>query len=92
MNKSDLIATVAAKSGLTNTRASELVNLVFDEVQAALATEQKVTISGFGSFEVSTRKAFTGHNPVTKQAIEVPSRKVPTFRAGSELRKALNGE
>ena len=91
MNKSDLIASLSTQAGIPNSRAAEYVKLIFLNLQGSLAAGEKVTISGFGSFEVSTRKAFKGHNPVTKQAIDVPSCKVPTFRAGKDLRAALNG-
>jgi DNA-binding protein HU-beta len=59
-------------------------------IQDALTNGEKVTISDFGTFTVSQRREFTGHNPKNGQEIRVPARKIPVFRAGKGLKEALN--
>jgi nucleoid DNA-binding protein len=97
MNKSDLIAQLAEKLEIPKVRASDYVNGVFDLMQEHLASSTgddpaKVTISDFGTFTVSTRRAFKGHNPKSGTSIEVPERRIPVFRAGKALKKSLNPE
>ena len=87
MNKAELIASVAEKSGMTKKAASEAVEAVFATISETLANEEKVTIVGFGTFEVRERKARKGVNPATKEKIMIPATKVPAFRLGKSLRK-----
>ena len=81
MNKTELVAAVAAKAELSKKDAEAAVNAVFDSVKDALA--------GFGTFSVKTRAARTGLNPRTKETIEIPESKVPAFKAGSALKDAV---
>lgn len=90
MNKSDLIQNVASTNGLSQAKATEIVNSILSAVQAELIAGNRVNISDFGVFEISERKAFTGHNPVSGEKIEVGARRIPTFRAGKGLKEALN--
>ena len=86
MNKTELVAAVAAKAELSKKDAEAAVNAVFDSVKDALAEGDKVSLIGFGTFSVKTRAARTGLNPRTKETIEIPESKVPAFKAGSLLR------
>lgn len=90
MNKADLTEILSQKTGLSHSRAHEYVNALFDAMQEKLAAGEKVSISDFGTFTVSTRKAFQGHNPKTGTSISVPSVRTPTFKAGKGLKGAMN--
>ena len=90
MNKSDLSEKLAAKADLTKVRAKQYVDLVFDEIQSELQKGEKVTISDFGTFSISGRKPFQGHNPKTGESIAIPARNIPVFRAGRGFKEALN--
>ena len=89
MNKTELVAAVAAKAELSKQDAEAAVNAVFDSVKDALAEGDKVSLIGFGTFSVKTRAARTGLNPRTKETIEIPESKVPAFKAGSALKDAV---
>jgi DNA-binding protein HU-beta len=92
MNKTELVAAVAAKAELSKKDAEAAVNAVFDSVKDALAEGDKVSLIGFGTFSVKTRAARTGLNPRTKETIEIPESKVPAFKAGSALKDAVKSE
>ena len=89
MNKTELVAAVAAKAELSKKDAEAAVNAVFDSVKDDLAEGDKVSLIGFGTFSVKTRAARTGLNPRTKETIEIPESKVPAFKAGSALKDAV---
>ena len=89
MNKTELVAAVAAKAELSKKDAEAAVNAVFDSVKDALAEGDKVSLIGFGTFSVKTRAARTGLNPRTKETIGIPESKVPAFKAGSALKDAV---
>ena len=89
MNKTELVAAVAAKAELSKKDAEAAVNAVFDSVKDAPAEGDKVSLIGFGTFSVKTRAARTGLNPRTKETIEIPESKVPAFKAGSALKDAV---
>ena len=89
MNKTELVAAVAAKAELSKKDAEAAVNAVFDSVKDALAEGDKVSLIGFGTFSVKTRAARTGLNPRTKETIEIPESQVPAFKAGSALKDAV---
>lgn len=89
MNKTELVAAVAAKAELSKKDAEAAVNAVFDSVKDALAEGDKISLIGFGTFSVKTRAARTGLNPRTKETIEIPESKVPAFKAGSALKDAV---
>ena len=90
MNKADLTEALAAKANIPKVRAASYINIVMATIQDALTNGEKVTISDFGTFTVSQRREFTGHNPKNGQEIRVPARKIPVFRAGKGLKEALN--
>lgn len=89
MNKAELIASVAEKSNMTKKAASDAVEAVFATISESLAKEEKVTIVGFGTFEVRHRQARKGVNPATKEEITIPATKVPAFKPGKSLREAV---
>ena len=86
MNKTELIAEIAAKAGLAKKDAEKAVNAMMDVVSDAMAAGEKVQLVGFGSFETKEREARVGRNPKTKEAIEIPASCVPVFKAGKALK------
>jgi DNA-binding protein HU-beta len=90
MTKADLIESVASKTELPKNIAEKAVNQVFDDIVAALKMGDKISISGFGTFAVSARKARTGRNPKTGDAIEIAASKSAKFKAGKTLKDTLN--
>lgn len=90
MNKSDLIAAIAAKTGETKKSAEASVNAFVDVVTASLVKGDKVQLVGFGSFEVRKRAARKGRNPQTKEEIKIPASKAPVFKAGKALKDLVN--
>ena len=90
MNKSQLVNEIAKKTKLSKAKAWETLSATFDSIKGSLKKGQKVSLIGFGSFLVRHRKARTGRNPKTGEAIKIKARKVPAFSAGSELKKSLN--
>lgn len=89
MNKVELAAAVAAKTGLSKKNATEAVAAFAEAVTEALAKGEKVQLVGFGTFEVKERKAYTGRNPATNEAIEIPATKAPVFKAGKALKDTV---
>ena len=90
MNKSDLIAAVAAKTGSTKKDAEATINSFVEVVTEALEKGDKVQLVGFGSFEVRKRAARKGRNPQTKEEIKIPASKAPVFKAGKALKDIVN--
>ena len=90
MNKADLIAAIAAKTGDTKKGAEASVNAFVDVVTEALTEGDKVQLVGFGSFEVRKRAARKGRNPQTKEEIKIPASKAPVFKAGKALKDVVN--
>ena len=90
MNKSDLIAAIAAKTGDTKKNAEASVNAFVEVITEALVKGDKVQLVGFGSFEVRKRAARKGRNPQTKEEIKIPASKAPVFKAGKALKDVVN--
>ena len=90
MTKTELVAAVAEKSGLTKKDAERAVSSVFETITAQLMKGEKVQISGFGIFEVKEREARVGRNPRTKEAIEIPASKAPSFKASKALKDTVS--
>lgn len=86
MNKTELIAAVAEKTGLSKKDTESVITAALDVISAALAENEKVQLVGFGAFEVKSRAARLGRNPKTKETIEIPASKVPVFKAGKALK------
>ena len=89
MNKTELIAAVAAKTGLTKKDAEKAVNATIDAITEGLVNGDKVNVSGFGIFEVKAREARVGRNPRTKETIQIPDTKLPAFKASKTLKDAI---
>lgn len=87
MNKTDLIADVAGKTGLTKKDTEKTINALFSSIQGALANGEQVTMIGFGTFKVRDRAARNTRNPQTGEAINLPATKVPAFKAGKTLKE-----
>ena len=85
MNKTDLIAAIAAEAGLAKTDAKKALDAFISTVSAELAKGEKIALIGFGTFSVNEKGARTGINPATKQTITIPAKKVVKFKAGAEL-------
>ncbi|MTI82124.1 MAG: HU family DNA-binding protein [Firmicutes bacterium] len=90
MNKAELISNVAEKTELTKKDAEKAVNALFDSISEALASEDKVQLIGFGTFDVNERKERKGRNPQTGEEITIPATKVPAFKAGKALKEMVN--
>jgi len=86
MNKTELIAAVAAKSELSKKNAEKAVAALLDTVAETLAAGEKVQLVGFGTFETREREARTAKNPRTLETVEVPATRVPAFKAGQALK------
>ena len=89
MNKTELVAAIAAKEKIEKKQAEAAVKAVVDGISAALAAGEKVQLIGFGTFEVRERAAKTARNPQTGKAVKVPATKVPAFKAGKALKDAV---
>jgi len=90
MNKAELIAAVAEKSGLSKKDSELAVNSLIDSVVEGLQKGEKVQLVGFGVFEVKERAARMGRNPKTKEAIQIPASSAPVFKAGKAFKDAIN--
>ena len=90
MNKTELIAVAAEKSGMTKKDAERFLNAALDTITAALAEGERVQLSGFGIFEAKTREARVGRNPRTRESIEIPATRVPAFKASQALKDAVS--
>ena len=90
MNKTELIAAIAAKTGETKKSAEASVNAFVDVIIESLVEGDKVQLVGFGSFEVRKRAARKGRNPQTKEEIKIPASKAPVFKAGKALKDLVN--
>ena len=89
-NKTDLTVLLANQADIPKVRAAEYINILTNTISGALESGKKVTISDFGTFQVSERRSFNGRNPKTGEAIVVPVRRIPVFRAGKHLKHSLN--
>ena len=90
MNKSELIAAMAEKSGLSKKDSEKALGAFMDTVVYALKDGDKVALVGFGTFDVRERAARTGLNPRTKEPIEIAASKAPAFKAGKAFKDELN--
>jgi len=89
MNKTELIAIVAEKTGLTKKDAERAVSAAFETVTESLIKGDKVQVAGFGVFEVKNREARVGRNPRTKESIEIPATRLPAFKASKTLKDTV---
>ncbi len=89
MTKVELIAAVAATAGLTKKDAEKAVSATLDVITEALQKGDKVSLVGFGTFEVRERKERQGRNPQTREPMTIPASKLPAFSAGKALKDAV---
>ena len=89
MTKSDLVDVVANKAGLPKAKVLDAIDALTDAIQGALKKGDKVTLVGFGTFEVAKRAARTGVNPRTREKIKIKASKAPRFKAGKAFKDAV---
>ena len=90
MNKTELVASIAAKTKCTKRAAEMTVEALLETFTAELAKGEKVQLIGFGTFEVRARKARKGRNPQSGAALDIPAANLPVFTAGKALKEAVN--
>lgn len=90
MNKQELVENMAEATGVSKKDAENLLNAFVDQIQKALKKGEKVSLVGFGTFDVSRRKARTGRNPQTGAEIKIAASKSPKFKAGKSFKDMLN--
>lgn len=91
MTKADLVEKIAEHTKLSKKDSEIVVNTVFQSIIEALTKGDKVELRGFGSFRARNRHSRVGRNPKTGESVEVPSKKVPFFKPGKDLKKLVNG-
>lgn len=89
MNKTELVNAVSEKAGLSKKDAGNATDAVFAAITEALADGEKVSLIGFGNFEVRERAARKGRNPQTGKEIDIAASKSPAFKAGKTLKDAV---
>ena len=90
MNKTELVAAVAEKAGLSKKDSEKAVTAAFDVITASLEAGEKVSLVGFGVFDVKERAARVGRNPRTKETIEIAASRTPIFKAGKALKDTVD--
>jgi len=90
VNKTELIAVIAAEAGISKAAAGKTLSAITDSITSSLKSGEPVALIGFGTFKVSSRAARTGRNPQTGKEIKIAARKVPAFTAGKALKDAVN--
>ena len=90
MNKTELVAAVAEKTGLTKKDAERVISTTIETITETLVKGEKVQISGFGNFEVKAREARVGRNPRTKETIQIPATRLPAFKASKALKDSIS--
>ena len=90
MNKNDLVAAVALRSGLSKADTARAVDGIIDSITSTLRGGTEVRLVGFGTFSVSRRAATTGRNPRSGEKIQIPASNQPKFKAGKALKSAVN--
>ena len=90
MNKNELLEKVSLASGLTKKESEAAINAFLETLTDVLKAGDKISLKGFGTFEVRTREARTGRNPRTGETMEIPAGKVPAFKASAALKNVVN--
>ncbi len=90
MTKAELVEQVAEQINLTKQQTETIVNILLDSITEALSQGDKVELRGFGSFRIRGRNPRNGRNPKTGDAVHIPAKKVPFFKAGKELREMVD--
>jgi len=89
MNKAELVEEVASQTGLTKRACRQTIDSITSTIADSLASGEKVTLVGFGSFKVRKRKARQGRNPQTGGKIQIPAKNVPKFKPGKNLKEVV---
>ncbi|HEX4825619.1 MAG TPA: HU family DNA-binding protein [Candidatus Polarisedimenticolaceae bacterium] len=92
MTKADLVEEIIRVADLSKKDAEIVVHTVFEQIIEALKGDDKIELRGFGSFRVRRRRSRQGRNPKTGDRVDVPSKRIPYFKPGKELRDLINGE
>lgn len=92
MQKTELVKAIAEKTGQSQKAVGEMVNALVDIITATLKNGDKVTLTGFGTFEVREKKARTGTNPSTGEKIQIPAGKSIKFNVGATLKSEVTGK
>ncbi len=90
MNKAELIAAAAEQSGMSKKDTEKVLSAALEAITHTLAAGEKVSLVGFGTFEVRERSARMGRNPKTKEEIRIPASKTPVFKPGKPLKDAVD--
>ncbi len=90
MKKKDLVESISKQCDISKTTASDAIDIIFQSISDAINNDEKVDIKGFGSFNISDRKARKGRNPHTGEEIEIKASRVPTFKASKSLKDYCN--
>ena len=90
MTKADLVERIHSKTNISKKDSADVLEEVFSVMKDTLATGEKIKIAGFGNFEVNQKKARTGRNPQTGEAITIEARRVLTFKISSVLKQSIN--
>ena len=90
MNKPELISTAAERAGIAKKDADRDINAAIDIIAAALERGEKVQLTGFGTFEVAHRKAKVGRNLQTRETVQIPATRVPTFKPSQGLKDKVS--
>lgn len=91
MTKAELVEEVARNTQLTKKHAEIIVNTVFESIVDSLKDGEKIELRGFGSFRIRERGSRIGRNPKTGARVDVPSKRIPYFKPGKQLKELLNG-
>lgn len=91
MTKAELVDLITERTGLNRRDTVTVVNLIMENIGGALTAGDKVELRGFGSFKVKSRRSRLARNPRTGDAVDVPAKRVPYFKASNELKGRLNG-
>jgi len=92
LNKAELVDVVAKEAGTTKKDAETVINVMMETIVKRVATGERVTLVGFGTFEARQRKARTGRNPKTNEPLHIPAKRVAGFRVGKEFGEAVNAK
>lgn len=90
MNKSGLIQVVSEKANLTKKKAEEVIDIIFSTMSQALINGERIELRGIGSFVIKNYDPYVGRNPKTGERIQIPSKKLPFFKVGKELREKVD--
>lgn len=89
MNKAELITAVAEKTGISKKDTEKVITATFDAISAGLVAGEKISLVGFGSFDVKERGERTGRNPKTGEEIKIPACRIPQFKPGKSLKEEV---